>query len=237
VVAPTKTPIGNNGVAVSLGEIWRNIITDLGGATPVDITEMDSILQALDLAMFNNRQMGIGQSNVGVTGSLYSTIPRNLANTATYAISTGTMILTGVYIPINTTVSNFNFMPGTTGDAGPTHQWMALFGATLNLLAISADATSTAITASTPVTYPVATTAAGASTSYITKGGAIHYLGLLIATANAPVLESFNTLVGANAATPVLSGTSNTGLTTPLTFPTTATAITATAGTPLMWVS
>lgn len=233
----TTTPIGNNPTAVTLGELWRNIITDLGGTVPVDITEMSSILDAFDVAMFNQRSMALGNANTGVTGAIASTIARGLANTATYAISTGVLILTACYIPINTTVTNLNFMPGTTGDAGPTHAWMGLYSSTRVLLAVSADQTSTAITASTPQVYPIATTAAGAATTYVTKASSLHYIGLNITTSNAPVLESFNTLVGANAAVPILSGTSNTGQTTPPTFPTTATAITATAGTPLMWVS
>lgn len=237
MAAPTKTPIGNNPAAVSTGEILRNIITDLGGTTPPDITSLDILLQQLDLALYNSRVLTLSNVDLGVTGSLASTIPRKLANTATYAITSGTLILTAVYLPANMTVANFNFMPGTTGDAGPSNQWMGLYSSARVLLAISADATSTAITASTPVVYPVATVASGAGTSYVIPSSGLYYLGLNLTTSNSPVLESFNTLVGANTPVPILSGTSNTSLTAPQTFPTTATAITATAGTPLFWVS
>jgi len=161
---------------------------------------------------------------------LGETVPRSMVTSVTTAKATsGTLVMSAVSLPVNQTISNFNFMPGTTGDAGPTNQWMGLYDAQRNLLAISADGTSTVITASTVVTYPVATVAAGAATSYITPYSGLYYIGLLIATTNAPTFTALTTFATVNSLVPILGGTSTASLTAPSTFPTQAGTITGTA--------
>jgi hypothetical protein len=166
------------------------------------------------------------------------TVPRFQITSSTIAKATsGTLVMSAIQLPINATISNFNILFGTTGDAGPTNQWMALYDNQRNLLAISADQTSTAITASTVVTYAVATLASGAGTTYVTPYSGLYYVGFLLATANAP---TFTGVVGsaiANALVPINAGTSSTGLTTPSTFPTTAGTITATTNRLYMYLT
>ena len=124
---PTKTPIGSDPAASSIYEIWRNIITDLGGT--VSDSSLDGLLQSFNLALYNWQVLGPEYIGMVTPTCLGSTIPRQQVNVATTTISTGVLTLGAVWLDINTTVSNLNFLPGTTGDAGPTNQWMALFNA------------------------------------------------------------------------------------------------------------
>jgi len=160
-----------------------------------------------------------------------------VTSVTTAKATSGTLVMSAISLPNNATINNFNFMPGTTGDAGPTNQWMALYDSQRNLLAISADATTTAITASTAVTYPVANVAAGAATSFTTAYAGLYYVGLLIATSNAPTFTSLTTFATVNSLVPILGGTSTASLTSPSTFPTTAGTITGTAARLYFWLT
>jgi hypothetical protein len=250
--------VGNNPPASADSELWRNILMDLGttgttglgGFGNIDIASgMGTILAQLDLALFNYRPAGAGYAGITApTGTLSATALRQMLTLATAAFAgTGVLQLVQTHIPINTKISNFNFLAGTTGDAGPTHQWMGLYDNNRNLLAISGDATSTAIAASVVATYPVAsvnstpgapaTGAAVAATSFTTWYTGRYYIGLLIATGNAPTLTAAPATVAANTMVPINSGTSTGSLTTPSTIPTQAGAITATANVPYFFLT
>lgn len=304
--------VGNNPSAVTEGEIFRNIFTDLGYLTQGVSPSMDNILHDLDLALWRQRSQSArdgfespygasftvaactttknsntvtttnnfttsgvtlgtlvtgtgvplgtfvkpGNSATGLTLSqpatstnasetltfyppcIGETVPRSMVTSVTTAKATsGTLVMSAISLPVNATISNFNFMPGTTGDAGPTNQWMALYDSGRNLLAISADGTSTAITASTAVTYAVATTAAGSATSFTTTYSGLYYVGLLIATTNSPTFTTLTTFATTNSLVPILGGTSTASLTSPSTFPTTAGTITGTAARQYFWLT
>jgi hypothetical protein len=249
---------GNNPPAQTEGELYRNLIMDLGftgttglgGESTIDIASgLGVILAQLDQALFQQRPTGAGYAGVtSPTGTLSATALRQMLTLATAAFAgTGVLQLVQTHCLINTKVSNFNFLAGTTGDAGPTHQWMGLYDNNRNLLAISGDATSTAITASVVATYPVAsvnslpgTPASGvatAATSFTTYYTGRYYIGLLIATSNAPTLTAAPATVAANTMVPINSGTSTGSLTTPSTIPTQAGAITATANVPYFFLT
>jgi hypothetical protein len=162
--------------------------------------------------------------------SVGETVPRTSVTSETLAMATaGTLMMSAIDLPVNATISNLWFPPGTTGDAGPTTgAWMALYDSGRNLLATSA-ASTTAIVASTPFAFPIATVAAGAATSFTTTYSGLYYIGLVLNTTNAPTLCAQVSFAATNAFVPILGGTSTAGLTAPSTFPTTAGAITATA--------
>lgn len=251
-------PNGNNPLAITDGELWRNLLMDLGftgltglgGFSTIDIASgMGTIIDQLDLALFQYRPPGAGYAgNAAPTGTLGATTQREYLTLATAAIpASGTLLLVQAHVPINTKVSNFNFLAGGTGDAGPSHQWMGLYDVNRNLLAISADGTSTAITASAVTTYPVAavnslpgTPASGASvaaTSFTTYYTGRYYIGLLLATTNAPTLTAAAATVAANTMVPIKSGTSTASLTVPSTIPTQAGTITPTVNVPYFFLT
>lgn len=180
--------------------------------------------------------------NVGETVPSYGITSSTIAKA-----TSGTLVMSAIELPVNVTINNFNILFGTTGDAGPTNQWMGLYDLNRNLLAVSADQTSTVITASTVVTYAVASVnslpnnpgsgTAVTATSFTTTYSGLYLLGFLLATSNAP---TFTGVVGssiANALPPINAGTSSTGLTSPSTIPTQAGTITATANRLYMYLT
>jgi hypothetical protein len=250
--------VGNNPPAQTDGELWRNILMDLGttgtaglgGASTIDIASgSGTILAQLDQALFQHRPTGAGYAGVTApTGCLAATALRQELTVAAAAFAgSGVLLLVQAHCLINTKISNFNFLAGTTGDAGPTNQWMALYDNNRNLLAISADALTAAITASVVTTYPVAsvnstpgTPATGApvaATSFTTYYTGRYYIGLLIATSNAPTLTASAAVVAANKMVPINSGTSTGSLTSPSTIPTVAGAITGTVNVPYFYLT
>ena len=297
-------PVGANAPAVTDGEIYRNLINDLGYSLQGVSPSMDQILHDLDYGLWRHRPQsardgyespygasftvalcvtvknsgsvtstnnfltagvvfGSLVTGTGITAGTFvkpgpgtngislsqpataagtvtltflppclgETLPRSMITSATIAKATsGTLVMNAVSLPVNQTISNFNILFGGTGDAGPGDQWMALYDSNRNLLAISADAFTTAVTANTVATYPVATTAASSTaTSFTTTYSGLYYIGFLLATTNAPTFTGVAGTATANTLPPILVGTSTASLTTPSTFPTTAGTITGTA--------
>lgn len=163
----------------------------------------------------------------GFTGAKAESIPRTMAGVNIAAVTSGTMVMQAIWLPAGMTITNLHTMSGTTASATQTNRWLALYDQNRNLLRQSAYQTTTALAANTQFT--------GAITSYTTTYSGIYYIGIMTA-ATTP-----NSLIGVTAAgnaairglTPILTGTSTTGLTT--TAPATAAAITATVNS--YWVA
>lgn len=157
----------------------------------------------------------------GITGTLSETINRNLAGANLSALTSGTLFLQAIYLRAGMLVSNISFCSGGTAAGTPTNRFHALYDGSRNLLAQSANQTTTAWAANT-----VQTLAMG--TPYRVQTSGIYYLGLLVTATTVPTVVG--TTAAANAAirglAPILCGTSSTGLTTSLPNP--AAAITAT---------
>lgn len=122
------------------------------------------------------------------------------------ALTSAVMTSAALYLVEDDLVSNLTFISGGTAAATPTHYWAALYDTAGNLLAQSADKTSTAWAADTAVTFALATA------QRIPKSG-MYYAALCVVAGTVP------TLVGCAAAKPVLTGevnlaeTSGSGLT------------------------
>lgn len=160
-----------------------------------------------------------------------NTHPLAAMSTATEAALTlGTISLYPLQIPVGSNIGHITFISGTTAFSTPTNWWFCLCDSNRNLLAITANQTTTAWAASTVKTLAIANIAAGAATQFTTTYSGTHYLGILETGTTA------TTLLGATPATTVTTSSSNpggksstTGLTTPSTFPTQYGAISAAA--------
>lgn len=162
------------------------------------------------------------------TGCVGETLPRwSLINAGISVLSSGVLRLQSIALQNGTTISNFNTVIGTTGATSPTHWWMGLFDANLNLLAISADQTTTALAANTKVTIPIIATAAGAASNYTVPTDGLYYFGFMVAASTVPLLTgaTFASAADIWGIGPVLNGASNTGMSAPPTFPFQATAM------------
>ena len=147
-----------------------------------------------------------------------------VSNSAT--VASGTLQMQAVYLPAGTVINNLNVYAATTGATGPTHWWMALYNSSRVMLACTADKTTTALAAYNPYTLAIATIASGASATFTTTYSGLHYIGFVIACSGTTPTFWGGFCPSVAGMTPITSGTSDTGLTTPSTFPHTATTLT-----------
>lgn len=217
-------------------DVLRQVILNMGGTLPVSGGDAE-LIQAISNLVSSAGY--IDDNSVQSPGGGIANVPRLSANIGTLAMAgSGTLQMCSITLPRNLTVFNFNYLTGTTAASGPTNQWAALYDNNRNLLAISGNGLATAIAASTAITYPVANVAAGAATSFTTTYAGLYYFGILVTVSTTmPTLSGLTGLAAATGLVPILAGASNTGLTVPQTFPTVATAITASTVVPLVWVT
>lgn len=166
---------------------------------------------------------------LGPTNCLAQTFDRRTITSVTATAASGVKNMTAIFLPANTIVNNLNMVTGTTAAITPTHQWMGLYDNTRKLLAISADGLTAAMAASTALVYPIANTAAGAATSFVTTYSGLYYIGVVVVAGTQPTWAGVTGTAANNTQPPIVAGTSDTGLTVPETFPTTAGVITPTA--------
>jgi len=162
------------------------------------------------------------------TGTLGESIPRYGQMNSAVSLSSGTLLMTALYLPAGVTVGHLATASGGATFSGPTHWWFALYDNNLVQLATTADQTNTAWASNTYKTLAVATIASGASATFTTTYTGLYYFG--VAATWSSTGPNIMGLVQSSAALttlpPVIAGTSDTGLTTPPSFPHTATAIT-----------
>ena len=206
------------------GELYRSWLNNIG----VTATSMGQGELLAALANSATIYSPVGGTSLSPANSVGQNIDRNSVTGNTLAMSgSGTLQMVAVYLNAGVVVSNFNFIVGTTAATGPTHAWMGLFSgpaATPTCVAVSADATSTAIGASTVNTYAVAATAASASaTSYTVPTSGIYYVGLLITVSTTmPTLQGLSITTSVSTVPPIMCGASTVSLTVPPTFPASA---------------
>lgn len=223
----------------SIGEIYRQWLANLGVTPPPD-EGLGPLLVALANAT-------IPPPTTGITNAIAQSFPRYVGVNTASSLTGGTLQMSGVWLSAGQVITNINWLSGTTAGATLNHQWGALFTGPATgplVVASSADATSAAIGANTAITYPIATIAAGASTTYTVPTSGIYYIGIMVQNASGtePTAIGVTGSAVANGSgtgvTPILSGTSTASLTGVLTFPATAqTTITPTAFTIYTWLT
>jgi hypothetical protein len=217
---PVAPPAG-----ATLNELFRAWIEN-AGVTPIDPSVMELNWQQVGAIASFATPVGSG----GAANALAQTTRRSEVNAVNIATVSGDLYLFSTFLAANTVVSDISFLSGTTGATAPTHWWFGLYDNLLNQLAVTADQTNTAWAASTPQTLAVATTAAGAATSFTTTYSGIHYLGFLMTAGTNPTLTGATSSAATNTIPPVAAGLSDTAQTIPPAFPHAATALTAQAG-------
>lgn len=172
-------------------------------------------------------------------GAVAETIDRVMCNAGTFAITSGTLVLVAVYLPIGTVVSTLHVLTGGTGNANMTHSWMGLFDFARVQLAVSADKTTTTLGSTTDVSFPIATVAGGAGASFTTTYSGRHYIGFMGSFSTGSLtmfmFNSGQSVPGGIA--PIRVGTSNTSQTTPQAFAFTANALASINGVPYFYAA
>lgn len=165
----------------------------------------------------------IGADPAKPTAALAETFRRangSFANTT--GMTSGTLYLTAIALAGGLSVSTITFFTSTTPVGTPTHQWFCLLDSSLNVLAKTADDTTTAWGSSTAKTLTIS------GGPYVTTRSGLYYVGVLVTATTPPGLMGLtDTDSNADALAPAICGTSTTGLTDPASLGATAAAITA----------
>lgn len=142
------------------------------------------------------------------TGSIAETffrLPFVIANMS--VLSSQRVSMMAIWLPSGVTVTSISLASATTAAGSPTHQVFGLYDSSLNLLRSTSDDTSTAWPSNTIKTLNLTST-------FTTTYEGIHYLAILVTASTVPTIAGINagTLGGIASATPLLAGTSDTGV-------------------------
>lgn len=156
------------------------------------ITGLAAGTAATDAAQI--QQSYFGQQEIYLNGSptfMRANMPRNVAVANLSALSTGVMTSVAILLFAGDTVTNLTFVSGGTALGTGTHWWFALYdtATTPNLLAQTADQTSTAWAANT------AKTVALASPYAVTTTG-IYYAAINVTATTPPTLAGSSVQAG-----------------------------------------
>lgn len=138
-----------------------------------------------------------GYGRIPITGGPASSLKPSIAQTCPLEHSapsiqpaTGTLQLTAIYLTANQTISNINFLSGTTAEATGTHLWFALYDDGRG----SSTANQLALLGQTPDQTGAAAFAANTNlglaliTPYTTQYSGIYYVGVMCAAGTTPQL-------------------------------------------------
>ena len=159
--------------------------------------------------------------NLGITGTLAETMPRETCpEVNTTAPASGTLAMQLIYLKAGTLVSNITIASATTAAGTPTNYFFALYDINRNLLAQSANQTTTAWAANTVKTLAM-------TTPYRIPTSGPYYIGYMMTATTVATLKGGTARTGGQLAgsAPIIYGTSTTGLTTAMPNP--AAAITS----------
>lgn len=159
---------------------------------------------------------------LGIAGCIAETMPRETCpevNT-TAPTASGTLFMQALYLVAGQLVSNITVSSATTAAGTPTNGFVGLYDGARNLLATSANQTTTAWAANTLKTIPM-------TTPYRVPVSGLYYVGVMMTATTIITMKGGTAKTGGQlaAAAPILHGASTTGLTTSLPNP--AAAITA----------
>lgn len=154
-------------------------------------------------------------SNLGITGTIAETIPRELlVETNTTVGATGVLNMMAIYLYAGQLVSNISISSATTAAGTPTNYRFGLYSSGLVKLAESANQTTSAWAANTVKTLAM-------TTPYRVSASGLYYIGYYMTATTVPTLKGNLGKTGGQLAgtAPILHGTSSTGLTTALPDP------------------
>lgn len=160
-------------------------------------------------------------ANLGITGTIAETMPREICPEVNTTVPTasGTLFMQAIYLKAGQLVSNITISSATTAAGTPTAGRVGLYDASRNLRATSADQTTTAWAANTVKTLAM-------TTPYRVPTSGLYYIGFYMTATTVITMKGGTAKIGGQLASqvPILHGTSTTGLTT--TLPDPAAAIT-----------
>lgn len=175
----------------------------------------------------------LGAANSGTlpSGALAQAFDRNLWAPADSAqLLSGRLSLYGVSLAKGQVLTSITFRSGTTPLAVGTNQWFGVFTSARAIGRLTGDDTSTAWAANTMKTLTL-------SSTYTVPATGLYYIGICVVASTVPTLFGISGNTSLAGVTPVLRGSSSTGLTNPASCPDPVTAPSATGVQPYFYVS
>ena len=199
------TPLGDNGV----GELQLANATTVPSTNPTGGAvgyARNGVPWTRDPNGVVSTMISPSEFSTSPTGCLAETFPRCLGSgaTATQVIgaTTGTVYMMGVWLPAGLTITNLNWVTGTTAAGTPTHWWLGIANSAGLQQAATADQLTGAIAASTLITKALTAT-------YTTTATGLYYLLLSVTATTNPTATGLPAPISQmNLATPVLAGVS-----------------------------
>lgn len=146
------------------------------------------------------------------------------------ALASGRLSMFAIELLAGQVVSTISFFAAGTAGGGMTNQWFSLWDANRNLLGVTNDDGATAWTIPSRKTLTL-------TAPYTVPTSGLYYLGIVVVGSTMPSLMGASGSAALGGIAPILSGTSNTGLTDPASAPAVANALTADAFNPYAYVS
>ena len=163
--------------------------------------------------------------NYGPAGCKAETFPRQWCDeTNVSVLSTGRLSLQAIWLQAGTVISSISLCSATTALSVGTNQLFGLYDANRNLLATTADNTSTAWGANSIKTLNL-------TAPYTVPSTGLYYIGVSVTATTPPTLKGQAAPSGSQlrGLAPILGGTSSTGLTSALPNPAAAITVTTTS--------
>jgi hypothetical protein len=165
-------------------------------------------------------------SSIG--GSIAETIPRMFV-TGSPTLTSSQLRTTAVYLYAGQVISNITFATSATAGATVTGTWGGLFTSnagysTFTLVAATAQQGVSSLAAGSYFTWPIATIASGASSTYTVPTTGIYYIGVCITATTMPTVTGLSMSTAALTTAPPLQSATLTGSTNPASIGTTYTA-------------
>jgi hypothetical protein len=154
-------------------------------------------------------------ANLGLTNCIAETIPREICTeTNTTVAASGTLFMQAIYLRAGQLISNITACSATTAAGTPTNYAFGLYDASRNLLANTANQTTTAWAANTIKTVAL-------TSAYRVPTSGLYYIGYYMTATTVATLKGNTARTGGQLAggAPIICGTSSTGLTTALPNP------------------
>ena len=152
----------------------------------------------------------VSQDNLGISGSKAETMPRHLCPEVNTTIATtGQVYIQAIWLNAGTVCTNISICSATTAANTPTHYCFALYNSSRNLLASTADQTSTAWGANTVKTISL-------TSPYTITVSGVYYIAFMMTATAVCTVKGNTARVNGNLSftAPIISGVSSTAYST-----------------------
>lgn len=185
--------------------------TDGKGVAPAAVTADGTGHISPSVLPVSARALSLARRATALTET-YSRLGAPLQNQA--ILASGTLQLVALPVTAGMVISAITFVSATTALAGGSNQWFALYDNSLNLLATTADDTSTAWAANAEKTLTL-------TAPFTVPSDALYYLGIVVVATTPPSLIGVGSSSVPLGMGPALAGRDNThtGLTNPASAP------------------